>query len=86
MLYGQVYAAAVEFDAGAFSGGEERRFDLLYFSFVTQTTVGFGDIAPTADGTRALAVSQAVLGQLFPVTVVGRAVSLLGSARPPRAP
>ncbi len=82
LLYGQVYAAATEIDGGAFSGGERRRFDLLYFSFVTQTTVGFGDIAPAGDGTRALAMSQAVLGQLFLVTVVARAVSLLGSARP----
>lgn len=58
------------------------RFDLLYFSFITLATVGFGDITPVADIARALAMTEAVTGQLFLVTVVARVVSMLpGRAR-----
>lgn len=52
--------------------------DYAYFSFVTLTTVGYGDLAPRTDGMRTLAVFEAILGQVFLVTAVARIVSLLG--------
>ena len=49
---------------------------LTYFSFVTLTTLGYGDIAPASDLARLLAMMEATLGQLFLVIVVARLVSL----------
>jgi len=42
----------------------------LYFSYVTQTTVGYGDYTAATDLGRALATSEALLGQLYLVTVI----------------
>ncbi len=39
--------------------------DALYFSLVTQATVGYGDVTPHDDGVRLLAAVQVVLGQLL---------------------
>ena len=52
--------------------------DYAYFSFVTLTTVGYGDLSPRTDPMRTLAVFEAILGQVFLVTAVARIVSLLG--------
>jgi hypothetical protein len=52
-----------------------------YFSFVTMTTVGYGDITPVTDVARAVVVFQTIMGQIFLVVVVARVVSLLGTGR-----
>jgi voltage-gated potassium channel Kch len=49
---------------------------LLYFSFVTLTTTGFGDIVPLHPIARSLATLEGVGGQLFPATLLARLVSL----------
>ena len=49
---------------------------LLYFSFSTLTTVGYGDITPVYPLVRNLANLEAVIGQLFPATLLARLVSL----------
>jgi len=49
--------------------------DTLYFSLITLTTTGFGDITPGTDVARAAAAAEAVLGQLFLVSVVAAVVS-----------
>jgi glucan phosphoethanolaminetransferase (alkaline phosphatase superfamily) len=53
----------------------------LYFSFVTLSTVGYGDFSPGADGPRALAVAEMLIGQIYLVTVVALIVSNLGRRR-----
>ena len=58
------------FDAIASSGY------LTYFSFVTLTTLGYGDVTPASDLARVLAVNEAALGQLFLVVLVARLVGL----------
>lgn len=55
--------------------------DYLYFSFVTLTTLGFGDLTPAQGFGRSLTVLEALIGQVFLVTVVARGVSLLGTTR-----
>jgi hypothetical protein len=49
---------------------------LLYFSFSTLTTVGYGDITPVFPLARNLASLEAVIGQLFPATLLARLISL----------
>jgi len=49
---------------------------LMYFSFVTLTTVGYGDITPVHPVARSLANAEALIGQLYPAILLGRLVSL----------
>jgi hypothetical protein len=49
---------------------------LLYFSFSTLTTAGFGDITPLHPIVRNLANLEAMIGQLFPATLLARLVTL----------
>lgn len=59
---------------------------LLYFSFSTLTTTGYGDITPLHPFARNLANLEAVIGQLFPATLLARLVSLqLQHRRQPKA-
>ena len=48
----------------------------VYFSFVTLTTVGYGDVTPVHPIARSLAVLEALLGQLYPAILLARLVSL----------
>ena len=49
---------------------------LVYFSFVTLTTTGYGDIVPLHPYARGLANIEAVIGQLYPATLLARLVTL----------
>lgn len=49
---------------------------LIYFSFTTLTTVGFGDVLPASQITRSLAVLEAVVGQILLVVMMARLVGL----------
>lgn len=60
--------------------------DYLYFSFTTITTVGYGDLTARGDVGRMLAVLEAVLGQLYLITVVALVVQNLGQARRKKRP
>jgi Ion channel len=51
--------------------------DFLYFSYITQTTVGYGDFTASGDLGRALAVLEALTGQLYLVTIIAVLVSRL---------
>jgi hypothetical protein len=67
-----------------FAGGQAATAsNCLYFSFTTLTTVGFGDFVARADLGHSLAVFEALIGQIYLVTVVSLIVSNLG--RPTRA-
>ena len=56
--------------------------DYLYFSFVTLTTVGYGDLTAGGDLGRAVAVLEALSGQLYLVTIVAMLVARMAT-RPP---
>jgi len=47
-----------------------------YFSFVTLTSVGYGDIVPVHPYARGLANVEAIIGQLYPATLLARLVTL----------
>jgi hypothetical protein len=50
--------------------------DLLYFSFVTLTTLGYGDLTPVTAQARSLAIVEAVTGVLYIAIVIARLVGL----------
>jgi len=54
--------------------------DLLFFSFVTLTTLGYGDITPVTSAARSLAVIEAVFSVLYNAILIAR---LVGLYRPP---
>jgi hypothetical protein len=89
LLLGLAWALAYELvafrAAGAFSGtglGGPERPDFIYFSFVTLTTVGYGDVTPVDPVARSLAVAEALTGQLYPAILLARLVSLATGSGP----
>jgi voltage-gated potassium channel Kch len=57
----------------------ELRGELLYFSMVTITTVGYGDVLAASPTARMLAIIEAVLGQFFVAVLVGMFVGMYAS-------
>jgi Ion channel len=89
LLLGLAWALAYELvalqAAGAFSGtglGGSERPDFIYYSFVTLTTVGYGDVTPVHPVARSLAVAEALTGQLYPAILLARLVSLATGSAP----
>jgi voltage-gated potassium channel Kch len=89
LIWAMAYGITETLDPEAFSvalGGEEPGWmsgetgkndgHLTYFSFVTLTTLGYGDITPASDLARLLAMMEAMLGQLFLVIIVARLVGI----------
>lgn len=65
----------------AFSGlvledNQKMASTVIYFSFVTLTTVGYGDIVPVHPVARSLCNLESIIGQLYPATLLARLVSL----------
>ena len=54
---------------------------LAHYSFVTLTTMGYGDITPLHPAARSAAILEALTGQLFPAILIGRLVAMELSAR-----
>jgi len=64
-------------------------FNAIYYSFMTLTTVGYGDITPVSNAARMLAIMEAMSGTLFVGILIARLVSLYsapGPAEPPTQP
>lgn len=72
VLYASVYAVMSHDDPAGFSEGLGRT-DALYFTMTVFTTVGFGDIAPVAEGARIITMTQMLVG----ILTVGLAGKLL---------
>jgi len=81
-FFAAVFNAVAAFSSTQFfTTGSGRLVDYLYFSFVTLTTTGYGDMAARTDLGRMLAVTEALLGQLYLVSVVAVVVGNLGRDR-----
>ncbi|OPY07372.1 MAG: Ion channel [Syntrophus sp. PtaB.Bin001] len=62
---------------GSFSfAGQKDRSGFIYYSFVTLTTTGYGDLLPVSDQARSLAILETITGQLFIAITVARLVGL----------
>ncbi len=75
--FASVYAA-IDLATGdaIFAQGVVPQADYVYFSFVTLTTLGFGDLTPALDIIKRLVVVEALIGQIFLVVLVARLDSL----------
>jgi Ion channel len=76
--YGIQLASGSDFFAQAGSHGLP---DFAYFSYITMTTVGYGDLTPRAGLPRTMAVMDAMVGQVFLVVMLARLVSLYAGPR-----
>ena len=83
-LFTGLYSAVAHLGPESFfaDGKPVNSSTLQYFSFVTMTTTGYGDFTPAGNGPRSLAVLEALLGQIFLVTLVARLVAMFGRRRP----
>ena len=83
MMWAYVFTAIDKFGTAAFFAQPvtPTSADYLYFSFMTQLTVGYGDLTAAGNLGRSCAVLEALLGQIYMVTVV----ALLVSRMVPRA-
>lgn len=50
--------------------------DAIYYSFITLTTLGYGDMSPVTDNARMLAASEAILGQLYIAVLLAKLVAV----------
>jgi hypothetical protein len=87
VFWGFAYLLLHEASPGAFNldpalGSPE--VQLRYFSLMTLTTVGYGDIVPRSSEARAFASIEALLGQIYLAAVVARivGVSISGTTAP----
>lgn len=89
MMFSFAYAAIDAIDGSDFfvQTSHATLPNFLYFSFITQTTVGYGDFTAAGNLGRALASLEALIGQLYLVTVVAVLVSrIAGATRRPTEP
>jgi hypothetical protein len=89
LLFGIAWAHAYAIVGSTIPGSftiPERELQLpsewFYYSFVTLTTVGFGDIVPSHRVARALTVGEVLTGQLYLAVLIGRLVGMQISSAP----
>jgi voltage-gated potassium channel len=76
LLWGSLYALLYELDPGSYAGvlldsnPYNRIITFNYFSLVTLTTLGYGDITPQTAGAGALCQMEAITGQFYTAVVV----------------
>lgn len=81
LIWAMLYAVIETLQPGSFSltatnEGSRPWDDLLYYSFVTLTTLGYGDVLPLSPRVRSLAILEAVTGVFYVAVLVARLVSL----------
>ena len=55
--------------------------DMIYFSFTTLTTLGYGDITPVSYTAKMWSITEAMMGVMFLAVMISRVVSLFGSKK-----
>jgi len=87
ILIGLVFAIAYGLlemlEPGSFRGitmaDPQLSWDFTYFSLVTMTTLGYGDITPVHEMARSMATLQAITGQFYVAVLVARIVAIMSS-------
>jgi hypothetical protein len=83
ILFTFVYDACAAFGSGPFFAGgtDGSAATRIYFSYVTLATLGYGDYTPAGQPGRSFAVAEALIGQLYLVTIVALLVGRFGQVR-----
>lgn len=81
ILVGRIDPDAFSYANPLDSGTRMDGFNAFYFSFVTLSTVGFGDIAPVSRVARTLAVMEAITGMFYMAVLIARLVAMYSPAR-----
>jgi voltage-gated potassium channel len=83
IMFVYMYGVIATLGSGNFfaQGTDGTRSLRLYFSFVTLATLGYGDYTPAGELGRTLAVLEALIGQLYLVTVIAVLVSRMRGRR-----
>ena len=83
LFFACLHQIIYELDDNAFvvANGELHPATFQYFSFITLTTVGFGDVLAVSNFARTMTALQAIIGQIFLVTVVALVVGNIGRTR-----
>ena len=84
LIWGDLFILTQQWRPGSFDvpssfvvgAASDQRPALLYFSFSTLTTVGYGEVHPNNAGAGGLAVAEAVIGQLYLAVTISRLVGL----------
>jgi hypothetical protein len=75
-LWSNLYEMVEAVLPGSFSGIDGSPGEFLYFSFVTLTTLGYGDVLPLGDHARSLVVLEATTGVIYMAVMIGGLVGL----------
>lgn len=81
LFFSFVYLTISHHQQAEFFGQPEPTTSYVYFSLVTITTLGYGDLSPTTELGRLFATAEAVIGQVYLVTFVAFLVSLYATRR-----
>lgn len=86
LIWYQAYMIVEHLQPGSFYGvsaasGIASAKELYYYSFVTLTTLGYGDMGPVSEQARSLAITEAVVGQLYLAVLVASLVGRRLSAQ-----
>jgi hypothetical protein len=81
-LVENLWPGSFEFPTEKKVGDPWRYYDLLFFSFTSLTTVGYGDIVPISHHARVLAILEQLIGVFFVAVLIAR----LAGVYPPHVP
>ena len=81
MLVSGLNPAAFAFNVGAASAHSLSQFEAYYFSYITLSTVGYGDISPLSPGARTLAMTEAMTGTLYLALLISRLVAVYSTEK-----
>ena len=70
------FALAYQFVAIDLGGRPDNWMTSIYFSFVTLTTLGYGDIVPISPFARTLSITEALIGSFFIAILIAKLVGL----------
>ncbi len=72
-----IYLIVYLIDSDAFSISDvlKQPFDLLYFSYTTLTTLGYGDIKPVSIAAKVIANLESILGVIFPGVIIATLIA-----------
>ncbi|MGD8268268.1 MAG: potassium channel family protein [Desulfobacterales bacterium] len=76
LIWRDLYSLVSLLIPGAFNSELLTQTDFLYYSFVTLSTLGYGDVLPVVGPAKALAYIEAIIGQLYLTILVARLVGL----------